>query len=89
MEKIVKKFISELSSQLKEKKVLLSLSASAADMLAKKGYDSKYGARPLSRLIQTEIKDVLSDEILFGRLEKGGRVFIGLKNGELKFNFKN
>ena len=44
-------------------------------MAGKKGHDPRYGARPLTRLIQTEIKDILSDEILFGRLVKGGKVF--------------
>jgi ATP-dependent Clp protease ATP-binding subunit ClpA len=55
--------------------------------LAKKGYDPQYGARPLARVIQTEIKDALSDEILFGRMQKGGEVGIDLKNDKLVFDY--
>jgi ATP-dependent Clp protease ATP-binding subunit ClpA len=58
------------------------------DWLASKGYDPLHGARPLSRLIQTEIRDVVSDELLFGRLKKGGTVSIGLKGGKLNFRYK-
>jgi ATP-dependent Clp protease ATP-binding subunit ClpA len=57
--------------------------------LAKEGYDPKFGARPLARLIQTRIKDRLTDEILFGKLAKGGRIVIGLKKDELTFSFKH
>jgi ATP-dependent Clp protease ATP-binding subunit ClpA len=55
--------------------------------LAKKGYDPIYGARPLARLIQTEIKDALADEILFGRLVKGGGVFVEIKKDHPSFVF--
>ncbi len=77
MERIVDKFIKELEGQLSEKKVRLDLSPSARLWLAENGYDPTFGARPLARLIQTEIKDVLADEILFGRLKNGGRLRIG------------
>lgn len=77
MEKIVDKFIVELEGQLKEKRVQLELTQSARTWLAEKGHDPVFGARPLGRLIQTEIKDVLADEILFGRLQNGGKVSIG------------
>ena len=69
------------------KKVSINFSPDARTWLAKKGHDPRYGARPLDRLIQTEIKDILSDEILFGRLNKGGNVFIDVENEKLTFNF--
>ena len=56
--------------------------------LAKKGHDPRYGARPLTRVIQTEIKDPLTDEILFGKLEKGGEVFLGTEDDKLMFDYK-
>ncbi|MBW2100894.1 MAG: AAA family ATPase, partial [Deltaproteobacteria bacterium] len=87
MEKVVDKFIAELKQQLSAKKVSLGLSSEARTWLANKGYDPIYGARPLSRLIQTEIKDMLSDEILFGCLEKGGDVLVDLKEDSLTFNY--
>jgi len=77
MERIVDKFIVELEAQLHEKRVRLELSTQARQWLAENGYDSAFGARPLARLIQTEIKDILADEILFGRLKQGGMVEIG------------
>jgi ATP-dependent Clp protease ATP-binding subunit ClpA len=88
MERVVDKFILELERQIADRKVTVHLSPGARTWLARKGYDSRYGARPLARLIQTEIKDKLSDEILFGRLAKGGRVSIGIKKEELTFTYK-
>ncbi len=76
MERIVDKFIAELEIQLSEKKIYFELTSSARLWLAENGYDPAFGARPLARLIQTEVKDVLADEILFGRLQNGGRVRI-------------
>ncbi len=98
MERIVDKFMSEMETQLSEKKVRFELTPSARLWLAENGYDPTFGARPLARFIQTEIKDVLADEILFGRLRNGGRVQIGrseemadeegvLKTGNLGFRF--
>jgi ATP-dependent Clp protease ATP-binding subunit ClpA len=87
MEKIVDKFIDEMKTQLAENKITIKLSASAKNWLAVHGYDKRYGARPLSRLIQIEIKDKLSDEILFGKLNKGGKVSIGLRNDTLSFKY--
>jgi ATP-dependent Clp protease ATP-binding subunit ClpA len=86
-EKIVDKFIDELNLQLAPKKVTVSLSKPARRWLAENGYDIRMGARPLRRLIQTEIKDRLSDEILFGQLEKGGTVTVGVKNDALTFRY--
>jgi len=76
MERIVEKFLAEIEGQLAEKKIRFELSREAKRWLAESGYDSKFGARPLARFIQVEIKDVLADEILFGRLLKGGTVRI-------------
>ncbi len=87
MRLVVDKFINELLQQLKQKKVLITLSVKAKDWLAEGGYDPQYGARPLGRLIQNEIKDVLSEEVLFGRLYKGGKVFIDVEKDKLVFHY--
>lgn len=87
MEKVVDKFIAELKEQLSVKKIELTLSDAARIWLANKGYNPDYGARPLARLIQVEIKDRLSDEILFGKLEKGGQVTIDLEKEKLVFSY--
>ena len=87
MRKVVQKFVGELLDQLKPKKVRIGLSDRAVNWLASKGYDPLYGARPLARIIQSEIKDVLSEEVLFGRLKKGGQVTIDLKNNKLDFDY--
>ena len=89
MEKIVDKFMAELGVQLAAKNVTLDLSAEARSWLAKKGFDPAFGARPLGRLIQKEVKDVLAEQILFGDLVNGGAVQIGLKDAqELVFTVK-
>jgi ATP-dependent Clp protease ATP-binding subunit ClpA len=87
MKKVVDKFMNELKEQLAAKKVSIGLSSKARTWLAINGHDPRYGARPLTRLIQTEIKDILSDEILFGRLEKGGEVFIDIAKEKLTFDY--
>jgi ATP-dependent Clp protease ATP-binding subunit ClpA len=87
MKMIVDKFIRELNLQLSAKKVALTLSEAARTWLAKKGHDPRYGARPLSRVIQTEIKDPLTDEILFGKLEKGGNVHVDLEDDKPTFSY--
>ena len=89
MEKIVDKDMDELKRMLKTRQIALSYSPEVRTYLAKEGYDPKFGARPLARLIQTRIKDRLTDEILFGKLAKGGRIVIKLKNDQLTFQFKN
>jgi ATP-dependent Clp protease ATP-binding subunit ClpA len=76
MERIVDKFLAELEGQLAEKNIRFELTPAARRWLAESGYDSNFGARPLARFIQSEIKDTLADEILFGKLAKGGRVRI-------------
>ncbi len=87
MEKVVDKMVSELSSQLNDKKVSISISDKARNWLARKGYDPAYGARPLRRLIMQEIGDVLTDEILFGHLVQGGEVFVDEEKDALTFSY--
>jgi ATP-dependent Clp protease ATP-binding subunit ClpA len=87
METIVEKFILQLEAQLAERRVAITLQPEARQWLAEKGYDPVYGARPLARVIQTDVRDPLTDEILFGRLENGGTVTIALADGKLAFDF--
>jgi ATP-dependent Clp protease ATP-binding subunit ClpA len=87
METIVEKFILQLEAQLAERRVAITLEPEAREWLATKGYDPVYGARPLARVIQTEVRDPLTDEILFGQLEHGGTVTIRLQDGALKFTY--
>jgi ATP-dependent Clp protease ATP-binding subunit ClpA len=87
MEKVVDKFMKELQTQLTPKKVYLTLTPTARTWLAKNGHDPKMGARPLDRLIQKEIKDRLSDDILFGKLQKGGVVVIDAVDDQLTFDY--
>ncbi len=84
---IVDKFLSQIEIQLIEKKVEIEVTDKAKTWLANNGYDEKMGARPLARLIHKEIKKPLSDEILFGKLEKGGNVVIAVKKDGLVFKF--
>jgi ATP-dependent Clp protease ATP-binding subunit ClpA len=88
MIKVVEKFMTEVNSSLQRKKVRLAYSDEVRDWLAAKGHDPVFGARPLGRLIQENIKDVLSNEVLFGRLRKGGTVAIGLKDDALTFRYE-
>jgi ATP-dependent Clp protease ATP-binding subunit ClpA len=85
METIVEKFILQLEAQLAERRVAIVLDPDARAWLATKGYDPIYGARPLARVVQTEVRDPLTDEILFGRLEHGGTVRIGVRDDKLHF----
>ncbi len=87
MELVVDKFMSELREQLAVKKVSLNYSDSLKTWLAQKGHDPRYGARPLGRVLQTEIKDILSDEILFGKLQKGGSISLDLEKDKPSFEF--
>jgi ATP-dependent Clp protease ATP-binding subunit ClpA len=88
METIVEKFVLQLESQLAERKIAISLEMSARAWLAIRGYDPVYGARPLARVVQAEVRDRLTDEILFGQLEHGGTVNIGLEDDHLTFTFE-
>ncbi len=88
MERIVDKNMLELKALLKPRKITVQYPAKVRTWLARKGYDPKFGARPLDRVIQKQIKDKLTNEILFGALEKGGRVTLGLRNNAITFSFK-
>ena len=85
VEQIVKKFVGDLNSQLKDKGIELVLTSKATKFLAEKGYDSKMGARPLARLIDNEVKSPLSRRVLFGDLVNGGRVTIDIVDDKLDF----
>ncbi len=80
---VVNKFLFELEEVLESKKVSLIVSDSARKWFAKNGYDAKMGARPMSRLIEKEIRKPLADELLFGKLSDGGIVKVGTKRGEI------
>jgi ATP-dependent Clp protease ATP-binding subunit ClpA len=88
METIVEKFILQLEAQLAERRVAITLEPDARAWLAEKGYDPVFGARPLARVVQSEVRDPLTDEILFGRLENGGTVTIRLDGGKLHFTYE-
>ncbi len=87
-ERVVDKFINEIQTQLSEKKVTLELTEPARAWLARKGYDKLYGARPMARLIQTKIREPLADELLFGKLQQGGRVLIGVKDDDISLEIQ-
>jgi ATP-dependent Clp protease ATP-binding subunit ClpA len=85
---VVQKFVIQLEAQLADRHVTIETSDEAADWLAKNGFDELYGARPLARVIQESIKKPLADEILFGKLVKGGHVKVVLRDGKLAFDIE-
>jgi ubiquitin-protein ligase len=87
MIKIVKKFIDSLNAQIKDKNVFVKPTPDVVELLIKKGFNSKMGARPLGRTIDEFIKKPLSKEILFGKLVNGGLVEITAKDDDFEFNF--
>lgn len=87
MLQVVDKFLLELSTQLAEQNIALKVSAAAKRELGRLGYDPLFGARPLARLIQTELNDPLAEKILFGELRKGGNVRVGYQSGKFSFRF--
>jgi ATP-dependent Clp protease ATP-binding subunit ClpA len=89
VEKVVDKMIAELQIQLADKKVTITLTPSARSWLAKEGYEPAFGARPLRRMIMKEIGDRMTEEILFGKLVRGGEVKIGNRHGKMTFRFEN
>jgi ATP-dependent Clp protease ATP-binding subunit ClpA len=89
MQDIVEKFILQLEQQLAERHVAIALTSEARAWLAVKGYDVKFGARPLGRVVQKEVRDPLTDEILFGALEQGGTVTIRLAEDRLAFDYES
>lgn len=84
---IVEKFLKELQDQLSERKVNLDISTKAKEWLAEKGFDPLYGARPLARVIQDELKKPMSNELLFGELKDGGTVKVGVKGDNLIISY--
>ena len=87
METIVEKFVMQLESQLTERRVAITLTPEARAWLAATGFDPVFGARPLGRVIQREVRDPLTDQILFGALEHGGDVLIGVEDDHLTFGY--
>ncbi|MCK5778721.1 MAG: ATP-dependent Clp protease ATP-binding subunit ClpA [Rhodospirillales bacterium] len=85
--KVVDKFIMELEAQLSDRNVMIELTDAARDWLAEKGYDKLFGARPLSRVIQEHIKKALAEEMLFGKLSKGGLVVVDIEDGLPVFSY--
>lgn len=88
MEKIVDKYLVELNQQIRDKEIVVSLSASAKSWLAQKGYDPNFGARPLSRVMEQELKDLLAEKILLGEVSKGDKIKVELDEKEEKLKFK-
>ena len=84
---IVDKFVIEIEAQLEDKGVSLSIDNDAKEYLADEGYDEVYGARELGRVIQEKVKKPMAEELIFGKLAKGGHVEISYKNKEIAFNF--
>jgi ATP-dependent Clp protease ATP-binding subunit ClpA len=89
MEEIVEKFVLQLEQQLGERHVAITMTPEARAWLAVKGYDPVFGARPLGRVIQKELRDPLTDQILFGSLEHGGTVTIGAADNQLTFSYES
>jgi ATP-dependent Clp protease ATP-binding subunit ClpA len=88
MEEIVEKFVLQLEQQLAERHVAITLRPEARSWLAVRGYDPVFGARPLARVVQKEVRDPLTDQILFGALEHGGTVTIGVDSDRLMFSYE-
>lgn len=86
---IVEKFVLQLEAQLMDRNVQIELTRPAAEWLGEKGYDDKMGARPLGRVIQEYLKKPLAEELLFGKLAKGGVVKVGIKDGELDLRIES
>ncbi len=85
---VVEKFVMQLEAQLLDRGVTIELTRAAAEWIADKGYDDRMGARPLGRVIQEHIKKPLAEELLFGKLSKGGMVQVGVKAGELELRME-
>jgi ATP-dependent Clp protease ATP-binding subunit ClpA len=88
MVRVVGKFVEEMQGQLREKKVSLELTDAARRWLAEKGFDPLFGARPLARVMQTEIKDKIADQLLFGALAKGGTVTVDVDASGPTFRYE-
>lgn len=88
MQRIVDKLVAELAAQLAPKGVRLELTPAARDLLAERGHDPAFGARPLARVLDETVKRPLTDEVLFGRLAGGGKVRIDAENGEIRLAYE-
>lgn len=86
---VVDKFLTELQAQLDAKQVTIDVTDKARNYLAEKGYDKSMGARPMARLIKEELKKELANELLFGKLSKGGNVTIDIKDSSLSFDYSS
>ena len=82
------KLIVELQTQLEPKDVHIEVDEKAVDWLVEHGYDKTMGARPMSRILQHEIKRQLADELLFGKLQKGGQVKVTVVKDQIRLKFK-
>jgi ATP-dependent Clp protease ATP-binding subunit ClpA len=87
VQRVVDKFVMQLEAQLADRQVTIELSDEARQWLAEKGYDQRFGARPLGRVIQEHIKKALAEELLFGKLAKGGIVRVTMKDGRPDFEY--
>ncbi|MBN2450719.1 MAG: ATP-dependent Clp protease ATP-binding subunit ClpA [Lentisphaeria bacterium] len=88
VERVVAKFVQEAQERLAEKGVRICLSAAARRLLARMGFDPRYGARPVARVVQTEIQERLVDAVLFGELRQGGTAHVTVRNGHLQISFR-
>ena len=88
IQQVVTKFVLQLEAQLLDRNVHIDLTEEAAIWLGNKGYDDKMGARPLGRVIQEYIKKPLAEELLFGKLTKGGTVHVGLKDDKIDLTYE-
>jgi ATP-dependent Clp protease ATP-binding subunit ClpA len=86
--RVVDKFVLQLEEQLADRDVTIELEKAAREFLAEKGYHPQFGARPLGRIIQEHIKKPLAEELLFGRLAKGGIVRVKREDDKLAFEFR-
>ncbi len=87
VQRVVDKFVMQLEVQLADRQVIIELTDEARRWLADKGYDQRFGARPLARIIQEHIKKPLAEELLFGKLERGGVVQVKIENGKPAFDY--
>jgi len=88
VERVVTKFVAEAEAQVAQKGVHIRLSTAARKALARMGYDPRYGARPVARLVQSEISEKLVDAILFGHLRQGGTAHVGVRQGRIEVTFE-
>jgi ATP-dependent Clp protease ATP-binding subunit ClpA len=87
VQRVVDKFVMLLEAQLADRQVTIELTDEARQWLACKGYDQRFGARPLARVIQEHIKKPLAEELLFGKLERGGIVRVKMEDGKPGFDY--